>query len=167
MFLIYPFYIIFIKLIFCFSPEQRILSNYNKKKIFNNINILQPNRLRFLDNNNKKNQTAADWLEKRVENLIKKEIKDFLLHRANMSQTCKDLFYKCIIHKDKPKKEDEDKEDEEDVDNIEYDNVSVYYFRKIFRGASKHKNDLSTYDICMYNNFKILINETNKPNLKL
>ena len=162
MFLIYPFYIIFIKLIFCFSQEQRILSNYNKEKIFNNI--FKPNRLRFLDDDNTDDLSAAEWLEIKVENLIKREVKDFLLHRANMSQECIDLFYKCIIHKDKPKEGEEDKEEDEDVMKIRYDNTSRYYFKKIFRGSSKHKNDFSTYDICMYNNLKTMIDDTNKFN---
>ena len=166
MFLIFPIYIIFINLIvLCSSSEQTSLSK--KNKIFNNINIFKSNRLRFLDNNNnaKEPESEAEWLAKRVSNLIKREVKDFLINRAKMSQKCIDLFYKCIVHKKMPTTpEEQEKEDDQDVDNITYDDVSDYYFKKMFGGASKHKNDLSTYDICKYNNYGKIINESNKSN---
>ena len=165
MFLIFPIYIIFIKLILCFSSEKTYLSN--KNKTCNNINIFRSNRLRFLDNDNilkEEPLTDAEWLAKRISNSIKREVKDFLLNRAKMSKACNNLFYRCIIHKKKPTEEEKEKEDDEDVDNTTYDEVSNYYFKKIFGGASKHKNDLSSYDVCMYNNYRTIINETNQAN---
>ena len=162
MFFIFPIYIIFIKLILCFSSERTFISK--KNKIFNNINIFESNRFRFLDDNNKTKepQTEADWLASRVSNLIKREVKDFLINRANMSQECIDLFYKCIIHKKKPSKKEQEEEDDLDVDNITYDATSNYYFRKMFGGASKHKNDFSSYDFCKYNNYKTIITDANR-----
>ena len=44
-----------------------------------------------------------------------------------------------------------------DVNNNTDNNISLYHIRKFFEGASKHKNDLSTYDICMYNNFRMIL----------
>ena len=151
-------------IVLCVSSEQTSLSK--KNKIFNNINIFKSNLFRFLDNNNnaKEPESEAEWLAKRVSNLIKREVKDFLINRAKMSQKCIDLFYKCIVHKKMPTPDEQKKEDDQDVDNITYDDVSNYYFKKMFRGASKHKNDLSTYDICKYNNYGKIINESNKSN---
>ena len=57
----------------------------------------------------------------------------------------KDLFYICLIHGNKTMEE----EDEDMIKNIKI-KFQIFFIAKLFKGATKHKNDLSTYDIVYY-----------------
>ena len=94
-------------------------------------------------------EKASIWLSRKVGELLRREVGSFIQNRTkNVSESCKATLYKYLIY---------------DINNNTNNNISDYHLRKFFEGASKHKNDMSTYDICMYNNFRIKT-ESNKNN---
>ena len=130
------------------SKESREQNNNKKyiKNIIKSMNLFQGNFLSFLEENNDE-QKASTWLTKKVGELLRREIGPFIQNRTkNVSESCKQTLYKYLIN---------------NISDNENNNISEYHIRKFFEGASKHKNDLSTYDICMYNNFRIRT-ESNK-----
>ena len=152
MFLTYLLYLLSLKLIFCFSSGQKI-SQYN-----DNTNIFKSRKLRFLNENKDDDRNATFFLTNRVRNLVRKELRAFLNRTENVSQQCIDLLYTCYIHDNKTNIEIE--EEDEDIDNINNDPISNFFITKLFDGATKHKNDLSTYDICLYNNFSLPVKKS-------
>ena len=152
MFLTYLLYLLSLKLIFCFSSGQKI-SQYN-----DNMNIFKSRKLRFLNENKDDDRNATFFLTNRVRNLVRKELRAFLNRTENVSQQCIDLLYTCYIHDNKTNIEIE--EEDEDIDNINNDPISNFFITKLFDGATKHKNDLSTYDICLYNNFSLPVKKS-------
>ena len=130
------------------SKESREQNNNKKyiKNIIKSMNLFQGNFLSFLEENNDE-QKASTWLTKKVGELLRREVGPFIQNRTkNVSESCKQTLYKYLIN---------------NISDNENNNISEYHIRKFFEGASKHKNDLSTYDICMYNNFRIRT-ESNK-----
>ena len=130
------------------SKESREQNNNKKyiKNIIKSMNLFQGNFLSFLEENNDE-QKASKWLTKKVGELLRREVGPFIQNRTkNVSESCKQTLYKYLIN---------------NISDNENNNISEYHIRKFFEGASKHKNDLSTYDICMYNNFRIRT-ESNK-----
>ena len=130
------------------SKESREQNNNKKyiKNIIKSMNSFQGNFLSFLEENNDE-QKASTWLTKKVGELLRREVGPFIQNRTkNVSESCKQTLYKYLIN---------------NISDNENNNISEYHIRKFFEGASKHKNDLSTYDICMYNNFRIRT-ESNK-----
>ena len=114
------------------------------------MNLFKSKKLRFLNEKDNKDKNATKWLTDRVRNLLRKEIRAFLNRTIDVTQECKDLFYTCLIHDNKTMEEEED---DEDLDKDNKDEISNFFITKLFEGSTKHKNDLSTYDICLYNNF--------------
>ena len=130
------------------SKESREQNNNKRyiKNIIKSMNLFQGNFLSFLEENNDE-QKASTWLTKKVGELLRREVGPFIQNRTkNVSESCKQTLYKYLIN---------------NISDNENNNISEYHIRKFFEGASKHKNDLSTYDICMYNNFRIRT-ESNK-----
>ena len=154
MFLLFPICVIIILLIShnsCISSNQSLLStNKNKKEIkhiFTKMTSFQGKLLSFLDEANEVEKNASDWLTDRVFELIRIEVGPFIQNKSkNISETCKETLYKYLIY---------------DINNHTNNTISKFHLRKFFEGASKHKSDMSTFDICKYNNFN-LRNETNK-----
>ena len=155
MFLTFAMCIVYILLISynsCVSSEESLLfNNKNKneiKSIFNKMNSFQGKLLRFIDETkNEEEKRASEWLTDRVFELLRREVGPFIQNKSkNISETCKVTLYKYLIY---------------DINNHTNNTISKFHLRKFFEGASKHKNDMSTYDICMYNNFN-LRNESNK-----
>ena len=154
MFLLFPIFAIYIFLISynsCIDSEQSLLSNSKNKKeiksIFNKMNSFKGKLLSFLGETDEVEKNASDWLTDRVFELIRIEVGPFIQNKSkNISETCKETLYKYLIY---------------DINNHTNNTISKFHLRKFFEGASKHKSDMSTFDICMYNNFN-LRNESNK-----
>ena len=136
-------------ILICLSSIESQKQNNNKnyiKKIFNSMNSYQ-RIFSFLEQDENDSSKASAWLTDKVFELLRREVGPFIQNRAkNISESCKKTLFHYLIY---------------DVNNNTDNNISLYHIRKFFEGASKHKNDLSTYDICMYNNFRIK-NESNK-----
>ena len=127
------------------SPSKNNNKNY-LKNIIKGMNSFQGKILSFLEEDNDEDK-ASRWLAKRVGELLRREVGPFIQNRTkNVSESCKETLYKYLIN---------------NASNNQNNSISEYHLRKFFEGASKHKNDMSTYDICMYNNFRIR-NESNK-----
>ena len=151
----FPMYLIILNLLqnnFIYSKESP-MQNKNKnyiKKIFKSINSFQGRLLSFMENNTNENSTdskASSWLTNKVGELLRREVGPFIKNRTkNVSESCKETLFHYLIY---------------DINNNTNNIISDYHLKKFFEGASKHKSDLSTYDICMYNNFRIRT-ESNK-----
>ena len=121
-----------------------------KKLIGNNLYYNNPfitSNLRFLEEEEQKNKSKEEsgigWLSDKFLNLIREEMGPFINNskvNKNVSETCREILYKSIINNNP--------------------NISEYHIKKIIQGATKHTNDLSTYDICMFKTFE-LTNESN------
>ena len=132
--------------LFCYSSKE--LSVHNNKEylrsIFNNMNLFSGKFFSFLEEDNQK---ASDWIPDKVGELLRREVGPFIINKTkNVSESCKNILYKYLIY---------------DLNNNTQNIISDYHLKKFFEGASKHKNDLSSYDICMYNDFRKK-NESNK-----
>ncbi len=144
MFSIFSLYVFVINLIhlnYIYSFEASStnnINNYNIKNIINNINSFPGKYLRFLEEEETK-EKASNWITKKVFELLRIEVGAFINDKmTNVSEKCKETLYHYLIF---------------NVTNDIY-NISTFHIRKFFEGATKHKNDMSTYDICMYNNFR-------------
>ena len=144
MFSIFSLYVLVINLIhlnYIYSFEASStnnIKNYNIKSIINNINSFPGKYLRFLEGEEPKDK-ASNWITKKVFELLRIEVGAFINDKmTNVSEKCKKTLYHYLIF---------------NVTNDIY-NISTFHIRKFFEGATKHKNDMSTYDICMYNNFR-------------
>ena len=152
MFFKFLFFIFLIHLIklncIAFNESQ---SNYNKiyiSKIFNNLYSFQGKALSFLEEKEKKGKISK-WIIEKFGGIVRGELGPFLENKTkNVSESCIKTLYNYLIY---------------NITNNTENNISEYHLRKFFEGANKHKNDMSTFDICMYNNFG-LKNDANKHN---
>ena len=129
-----------------FNESQKQDNKNQIKKIYNYMNLFQGRKLSFFEEEKKK---VSYWLVDKFGDLLRREVAPIILNRTqNLSESCKNTLYNYLIY---------------DINIEERNNISEYHLRKFFEGASKHKNDLSTYDICMYNNFGIK-NDNNSGN---
>ena len=127
-----------------FNESQKQDNKNQIKKIYNYMNLFKGRKLSFFEEEKKK---VSYWLVDKFGDLLRREVAPIILNRTqNLSESCKNTLYNYLIY---------------DINIEERNNISEYHLRKFFEGASKHKNDMSTYDICMYNNFRIR-NESNK-----